>query len=285
MNFYHSMIKSLKTSLDRTKPLINFVHANGFPAGSYRTFLHYFAEDYEIVAQEQYGHNPKFPIHNNWQYLVDELIAYLRQQDQPVICIGHSFGGVISFLAACKQPSLFKGLIMLDPPAMTGVMSWLLKIAKNSAYIDKLTPAGKSNTRRRHWPVNTNVNHLFSQKRLFKDFDRRCLNDYTHSAMAFRNGRIELTFNTQTETEIFRNMPTNLSSFNNKLTLPAALIYGESSELNLPSFFKRFASKNKKIALHSIAGGHMFPLEKPMATATLIKKVIKQWDLESLPIR
>jgi len=278
------MVKSLKTSLNRTKPLINFVHANGFPAGSYQTFLNYFLEDYQIVAQEKYGHNPKFPIHNNWQYLVDELIVYLRQQDEPVICIGHSFGGVISFLAACKQPSLFKGLIMLDPPAMTGVMSWVLKVVKNTPYIDKLTPAGKSKTRRVHWPVNTNLNHLFNKKRLFKDFDARCLNDYTNSAMAFRNERIELTFNAQAETEIFRNIPTNLSSFRNKLTIPAALIYGESSDLNLTLFFKRFARKNKKIALHSIAGGHMFPLEKPMETAALINKVINQWNLESLQI-
>jgi pimeloyl-ACP methyl ester carboxylesterase len=263
---------------NQTKPLINFVHGNGFPAGSYQTFFNYFSEDYNVVAQEKYGHNPNFPIHNNWQYLVDELIVYIKQQGQPVICIGHSFGGVISFIAACQYPSLFKGLIMLDPPALTGINSWLIKLIKNTVYIDKLTPAGQSKNRRSHWPENTDLNKLFKQRELFKNFDERCLNDYTRSATAFNNDRLELTFDAQVETEIFRNTPTHLSSFKNKLTIPAALIYGESSDLYQKLVFKRFIRKNKKITLHRITGGHMFPLEHPMETATLINKIINQWD-------
>lgn len=278
MNYYYSMTGFSKTSPNQIKPLMNFVHANGFPAGSYQTFFNYFSEDYNVVAKEKYGHNPNFPIHNSWQYLVDELIVYLKEQDQPVICIGHSFGGVISFIAACQQPSLFKGLIMLDPPAITGVMSWLIKLVKNTSYIDKLTPAGQSKKRRGHWPADTDLNKLFKQRHLFKSFDERCLNDYTQSAMAINNNRLELTFDAQVETEIFRNMPTHLSSFKNKLTTPAALIYGESSDLSPKLFFKRFVKNNKKITLHSIAGGHMFPLEHPMETAALINKIISQWD-------
>lgn len=263
------------------KPLINFVHANGFPAGSYQTFFQYFSEDYHVVAHEKYGHNPNYPIHQGWQYLVDELIDYLKQQDQAVICIGHSFGGVISFLAACKEPTLFKGLIMLDPPAMTGVMSWVLKIFKNTAYIDKITPAGKSKIRRNHWPVDTDLSKLFKQRQLFKDFDARCLKDYSKSAVTLRNDRLELTFDAQAETEIFRNVPTHLSSLRNKLKVPAALIYGESSDLYPSYFFKRFAKQNNQIKLHTIKGGHMFPLEYPMETSALINKIIKGWKLKS----
>ena len=272
------MIKSPIAQSKQTKPLINFVHANGFPAGSYQTFLNYFTETYDVVAQEKYGHNPKFPIHHSWQYLVDELINYLKQQNQPVICIGHSFGGVISFLAACKQPSLFKGLIMLDPPAMTGVLGWVFKLFKNTAYIDKITPAGKAKIRRSHWPVDTDLAALFKPRQLFKNFDPRCLKNYTDSAMALRNNRFELTFDAQAETEIFRNIPTHLSSLKSKLTVPAALIYGENSDIYPSYFFKRFARQNKKISLHTIAGGHMFPLEHPEDTASLINNIINQWQ-------
>ena len=63
----------------KTKPpIINFVHANGFPAATYKTFLHYFNDDFTVIAHKKYGHNAHFPIHNNWQYLVDELIEYLE---------------------------------------------------------------------------------------------------------------------------------------------------------------------------------------------------------------
>ena len=261
------------------KPLINFVHANGFPAGSYKTFLHYFSNDYRTVAHPQFGHNPNFPIHHEWRYLVDELINYIKEQNEPVICVGHSFGGVISFLAACKQPELFKGLIMLDPPAMTGIMSFVLKLVRNTAYIDKITPAGKAKVRRSHWPVDTDLARMFKQRQLFKNFDPRCLQDYTQSGITQRNNRLELTFDAQAETEIFRNIPTYLSRLKNKLQVPAALIYGESSDLYPRYFFKRFARQNDKIKLHSIPGGHMFPLEHPEETATLINQVINQWGL------
>ncbi|MFT5816136.1 MAG: pimeloyl-ACP methyl ester carboxylesterase, partial [Psychroserpens sp.] len=95
-----------------SKPVINFVHANGFPAGSYRTFLSLFSNDYSTIALEQYGHDDCYPIHNNWQFLVNELVNFIKKQDQKVICVGHSFGGVISFMAACQHPELFRGVVM-----------------------------------------------------------------------------------------------------------------------------------------------------------------------------
>jgi pimeloyl-ACP methyl ester carboxylesterase len=110
-----------------SKPVINFVHANGFPAGSYRTFLSLFSNDYSTIALEQYGHDDNYPIHNNWQFLVNELVDFVKKQDQKVICVGHSFGGVISFMAACQHPELFRGVVMLDPPVFSGPLSWFLK--------------------------------------------------------------------------------------------------------------------------------------------------------------
>lgn len=260
------------------KDTINFVHANGFPAGSYQTFLHYFSDDFSWVAKKQYGHDSQYPIYNNWQYLVDELIHFLEQQQTPVICVGHSFGGVLSFIAACKRPDLVKGLIMLDPPAMTGAIGLAFKLLKKTRYIDKVTPAGKSKDRRSIWPLKTDLNALFSRRQLFKNFDSRCLKDYSDSAATIKNDRLELAFTAKAETAIFRNIPTNLSRFKNKLSVPAALIYGESTDLYPKVFFKTFAKKNKNITLHSTKGGHMFPLENPMETAALIQKIIKGWE-------
>ncbi len=261
--------------------LINFAHANGFPAGSYQTFFHYFHESnrYKIIANEKYGHHKHFPVSNNWPHLVEELVYFVKQQNQPVIAIGHSFGGVISFMAACQYPELFKGLIMLDPPVITGVETWAIRLLKKTRYIDKVTPAGKSKKRRRFWPVDTDLASKFSRSKLFKDFDPRCLKDYVNSATIKKNDRLELVFDPQIETEIFRNMPTNLAKFKQKLTMPSALIMGEHSDVSPAYFFKRFAKLNSNIELHSINAGHMFPLEKPQETFTLIDKIISGWAL------
>ncbi len=262
---------------------INFAHANGFPAGSYQTFFQYFtatdSDNYKIIAHAKYGHNTRFPVSNNWPHLVDELIHFVKQQPEPVVAMGHSFGGVISFIAACKHPELFKGLIMLDPPVITGVEGWAIKFLKKTSVIDKITPSGKSNVRRQYWPLETDLAKQFSRSKLFKNFDKRCLNDYVKSAIRVNNKQLELVFNPQVETQIFRNMPTNLATFKQQLKVPAALIIGQNSDVSPAYFFKRFAKLNQKIKIHPIAGGHMFPLENPQLTFQLIDEIIKGWQI------
>ena len=264
--------------------IINFCHANGFPAGSYQTFFQYFTNNgaqnrhYRVIAKDQYGHDLNFPIYHNWQHLVDELITFVKQQDEPVVAIGHSFGGVLSFIAACKQPELFKGLIMLDPPVFTGIESWAIRVLKKTSYIDKISPAGKSKKRRQSWPANTDLAKQFSRSKLFQNFDPRCLQDYVTSGVKLHKDQLELVFDRQVETDIFRNMPTNLSKFKDQLKIPAALITANQSDLAPNYFFKRFVKLNSTIERHYIDGGHMFPLEKPKETYELINRIISGWQ-------
>ncbi|OUS24325.1 alpha/beta hydrolase [Thalassotalea sp. 42_200_T64] len=259
------------------KPVINFVHANGFPAGSYRTFLAEFSPKYTTIAHRQFGHNNHYPIHNNWQYLVTELVDFIKKQDRKVICVGHSFGGVITFIAACQHPELFRGIVMLDPPVLTGRLAWLLNLAKKTPLIDKISPAGKAKNRRRNWPLNTNLVGTFARKRLFQDFDPRCLQDYVDSAVTKRNKRLELMFSPEVEADIFRHLPSNLFKFKNKLTVPAALVYGENTDVLPVRYFKRFAALNQIGLTMMPNGGHMFPLEQPEKTAVMIDQLIKNW--------
>jgi pimeloyl-ACP methyl ester carboxylesterase len=260
------------------KNIINLVHANGFPAGSYNTFLSYFAADYQCIAHQQYGHNPRFPIHHNWQYLVDELIDFLRQQDEPVIGLGHSFGGVLTFMAACKAPDLFRGIVLLDPPIFTGPISLAIKLAKRTKLIDKLSPAGKAKMRRQAWPLQADVRQHFARSRLFRDFDPRCLQDYVDSAIAVGNNQQELQFQREVEADIFRHMPTNLASYQRKLTVPAALLYGEHTDVCTPTYVKRFAKQHPEMHFQQVDNGqHMFPLEQPEQVSLQIKALLKDW--------
>lgn len=263
-----------------SKTLINFVHANGFPAGSYQTLFNYLPEQYQVISHEKYGHDEKYPVEKNLQPLVDELIHFVKQQlethqQKQVFCVGHSFGGVISFMAACQQPALFKGLIMLDPPVVTGAAAIAMKLIKKTRLIDKFSPSGKAQTRRTQWPLGTDIAQLFAPRQLFKSFDRRCLDDYISHGVIERNEQLELAFSSQVEADIFRNLATNLSSYKNQLKVPATLIYAEQTDLFPHSFFKKFTKLNKNIQLSTTSGGHMFPLEQPEKTAQLIANTIE----------
>jgi len=262
-----------------SKTLINFVHANGFPAGSYQTLFNFLPEQYQVISLEKYGHDDQYPVENNWQPLVDELINFVKQQliihqQEQVINVGHSFGGVISFIAACQQPELFKGLIMLDPPVITGGTALAVKFIKKTRFVDKFSPAGKAKIRRTHWPLGTDIAKLFARRQLFKNFDRRCLDDYVSHGIIERNEQLELVFSSQVEADIFRNLASNLSNYKNQLQVPASLVYGEQTEVCPHSYFKKFVKLNKIIQLTTTSGGHMFPLEQPEKTAQLIANII-----------
>ncbi|MBU2871831.1 alpha/beta hydrolase [Colwellia sp. E2M01] len=284
-----------------SKHIINFAHANGFPANCYQTLFSYLPTDIKVIALDKYGHDPKKPVNHNWQAQVDELIAYVESQQidfgnrSKVICLGHSLGGVISFIACCQRPDLFKALIMLDPPVLTGASAMMVGMLKKTRWIDKFSPAGKAKSRRTHWPLTANtlttetltkdisadlkkISASFARRTLFKNFDKRCLTDYITHGICQRNNQLELVFDAQIEAEIFRNLPSNLSCYKNKLTVPAVLIHGESTDVFPHKMFHNFAKLNKNITLKTIPGGHMFPLESPEATAKLITTVI-----ESLP--
>ena len=47
--------------------LINFVHANGFPAGSYNTLFQLLPKSYQVISLEKYGHNEQYPVEKNSQ--------------------------------------------------------------------------------------------------------------------------------------------------------------------------------------------------------------------------
>lgn len=262
-----------------SKTLLNFVHANGFPVSSYQTVFNYLPSHFQVIGHEKYGHDKNYPVKDNWQPLVDELIHFVKQQlefhqQEQVISVGHSFGGVIAFLAACQQPQLFKGVLMLDPPVVTGTTALAMKYMKKTRLVDKLSPAGKAKVRRTHWPLGTDIAKLFARRKLFKNFDPRCLNDYVSHGIVERNNQLELVFDAKVEAEIFRNLAENLSSYKNKLKVPATLLYAEQTDVFPHVFFKRFAKLNKGITVEKTHGGHMFPLERPEDTAKLIAKIV-----------
>ena len=74
---------------------IFFAHANGFPSATYGKLFNALAPDFCVTHLSQHGHDPRYPVDNNWHNLVDELIYHLRQQAGPVLGVGHSLGGML----------------------------------------------------------------------------------------------------------------------------------------------------------------------------------------------
>lgn len=267
----------------KEKIVLNFAHANGFPAGSYKKFFRHFPENVQVLAKPKYGHEPAFPVSKNWSALTEELIHYVESNtDEKVYALGHSFGGVISFKACCARPDLFKGLIMLDPPLLTGWLSRVFRLVKRTPLVDRLTPAGKAKIRKTQWQANENVVDYFKGKALFKNFDQECIQDYVDSAIEKSPEGQELNFKAQIEADIFRNVPHNLHDLDGALQVPTVLISAENSSPFFINMAKGLVKKQRITHRVFKDVGHLFPMEHPRQSANVIMEIIEQWQSEML---
>jgi len=268
---------------DTKKVALHFAHANGFPSASYQQLFAALPSEIELLALQQFGHNPRFPVNKNLANLVDELLEYLHKTaSQPVYAVGHSMGALVSYMAACEAPQLFKGVIMLDPPIASGMASWMFKLAKLTPLIDRVSPAGKAVMRCQSWSLESDLVAYFKGKALFKNFMPECIEDYVKAGISIKQGRQVLAFDASVEAQIFRNVPDNIHRYYKRISVPSYLITAEHSQVCIPAYLDHFV-RNTNIEHHKIAGvGHMFPLEKPREVANLIKQKIQQWEIDKL---
>ena len=255
--------------------LLHLAHANGIPGPSYQPIFNRL-KPHQGFAIPRMGHNPRYSCHDNWRELPDELIAYLEANaKEPVLGVGHSMGAIVTFMAACKRPELFKGVLMLDPPLLWSSMAWGAKLFKRIGKIDDITPAGKSKFRRRNWADRKTAVEYFGSKRLFQ-FHPECFEAFCNAAVEeYGNGEVKLFFDVDVEVEIFRNTPDNLRRLHRPAHLPMKLVYADRSDASLEKMVLPFCH-HFSIPCEKIAGEHMFPLQQPDLTAELIHRFIKE---------
>lgn len=253
-------------------PVLAFGHANGFPLKSYNGIIDLLKKDFEVIGMEQFGHDPKYPIDNNWDSLTDEYLNFL-QDYKNVIGVGHSFGGLLTYLAALKDPQKFSTVIMMEPPLMVGNFSTgVIKMAKKFKLMDKISPSKFAKKRRTQFESKAKALEYFSKKGFFAKFEHRSLQDYVEYGFTEKDGKAHLTFDAYNEAEIFRKMPDNLGNAHKKMQTPMALIYATESDLLTKNRLQDL--RDRDYFLIPTKGGHMFPLEYPQDTVNLINSTI-----------
>lgn len=258
------------------RDIIHFAHGNGFPSPTYQQLIEGLRVNYEVNYIDRIGHHSDYPVTDNWYHLVDELIHSIETQaDVPVIAVGHSLGGVLSFRAAAKRPELFKAVVLLDSPILGRFKSKLLKLSKTIGMIDKITPASQSKLRRTHWDTKEEALAYLKSKPLFKSFKEDCLKDYIKFGMRVESDGYHLRFDRQIEYQIYRTIPHMLYQSEDKHVIPCGLIYGRYSNI-IDKHDIRNMKKNYNINHQIIDGTHMFPMEKPKTATKMINKMIKK---------
>ncbi|QBS11368.1 alpha/beta fold hydrolase [Legionella geestiana] len=249
------------------KHIIHFAHGNGFPSSCYRAMLDGLRKAYTVIDIDQVGHDPRFPVADNWDALALEVLQSVRDQsNEPVIAVGHSLGGVLSLLAAIEEPERFKAIIMLDSPLPGRLKSNVVHIAKVLGLIDRITPAHRTRLRRVHWPTRREAENYLKSRELFRRFAPECLNDYIEFGMQHDENGYSLRFDPGVEYRIFRTIPHILPRHEKALKIPGLLICGSESNVVTP-FDRRYMQKYFNIPSVVTKGTHMFPMEHPKLAA------------------
>ena len=262
------------------KPLIHFAHANGFPSASYQALFAALSSDYDVCQLPLAGHDPDYPVTDNWPHLKQQLIDSIEtQSDRPVIGLGHSLGGGLTMMAARERPDLFEAIILLDVPVFSCLESLVVRAVKHFGLVDAVTPAGRSKRRRTQWPDAETALDYFRTRGLFQRFDERCLLDYVDSAIRpAADGGVELAYELSVELAIFRSMPHTLAVRAGQLAMPAGILVGRDTDTVRKSQYLRM---KRRLGFYGerIEGTHMFPLEYPEQTAAAINRQLLQMQL------
>ena len=254
---------------------IFFAHAIGFPSRSYQPFFKEFEQrGYTIDYIEKIGMNPKYPITNNWPHLVEELADEIRSRhSEPVIGMGHSAGGLLTYLVARKYPELYSQIIVLDAPTINGLQNipwWILKRLKLS---DLVTPAGQSKKRRTHFDTMEQVQDLHNS-RLLRNVQDDCFASYVeHGFVPADGGGFTLAFPLETELALFRNAPDDLWRYKEPLPVRGIYISAEDNEFSKLPFAERLC-KQASMDYSVLKGSHMFPQEYTRDSAAYIHEWI-----------
>ena len=260
--------------------LIIFSHGNSFPAATYGVlFKNLRARGFLVKAVEKFGHDPAYPVTDNWRYLVQQLADFAKAETdktgEPAFLIGHSLGGFLSLMAAARHPELACGVLLIDSPILGGWRATGVGMAKTTQLIGAVSPGAVSRQRRNSWPSMEAAFEHFRHKKAFARWDPQVLQDYVEHGMHDEDGKRVLSFDRAIETAIYNTLPDTLDRLlkRHPLKCQVAFIGGRHS-VEMKQVGMAMTEKITKGRIMMLDGSHLFPMEQPAATAAAIEAAL-----------
>jgi pimeloyl-ACP methyl ester carboxylesterase len=268
--------------LSRSQPkgTIVFSHANGFPAGTYRLIFEAWRKaGWRVIALDKFGHDPAYPVRSNWSSSRDELLAFIEREapGEKVHLVGHSLGGFLSLLAACRKPRIAAGVVLIDSPLVAGWRAHTIQVFKATGLIGRVSPGKVSQFRRWQWPTADDALKHYAAKAVFARWDPAVLRDYVACGIEPdpEHGGVRLAFRREVETRFYNTLPHHLGAVLHRHPpqCPVSFIGGtQSAEMRQVGMAATRTVCKGRITM--IEGSHLFPMEKPAATAAAVLRAI-----------
>ncbi len=260
------------------KPLLHFLHGNGFCCRAYEPLLALLARDFDLWLCDAQGHGDsdhggRF---HGWNRSAELAVEALRAGlgrfgAVPRLACGHSFGGVLSGLILAGEPALFQRAVLLDPvlfpPAMIGVMalSELLGLHERRALVRQ------ARGRRERWPDRAAARAGLHGRGIFRGWSDAALHAYVEHALRSVEGGVELKCRPSREAEIFASYPRGLWRALARVSTPTLVLQGADTYPFVAQGVARWCALNHRVSAQRVAGGHCFMQEDAQETAQRVR--------------
>lgn len=263
------------------KPLLHFLHGNGFCTRAYEPMLKRLAQDFDLWLCDVQGHGDsdhggRFHGWNRNAEMAVEAFEAGRGVfgDVPRYACGHSFGGVLSSLILGRHRDLFTRAALLDPVLFTPAMIGVMALSEVLGLHERRTMVQKAKNRRSQWPDRAAAYAGLHGRGIFKGWADEALQAYVEYAIKVGEGGAELKCRPSREAEIFSSFPKRLWPSLAKVVTPTQVIFGEKTYPFVPKAVARWCALNSHVSGQSVAGGHCFMQEHPEDSAERVARFL-----------
>ena len=264
------------------RPVIHFVHGNGYNGLVYWPLLRRLHEHYDLFISDIQGHgeseaNGRFKGWNQTSLTCEEAWRDYRHlwPDQPHYGLGHSFGGIMTAFMMARDPALFSRSVLLDPIIFSPRMLFVMKVGTFLGLWQRNAFARKTRERRSHWPDRRTAYEALEGRGMCRGGEAEALQSYVDFALKDTGEGVELKCPAALEAEIFSGFPRGLWRTLKQVKTPTHVVYGDSTYDFVQESVARWDGFNEWVSTEQVPGGHCFMQQSPDDTA---KRVLKALD-------
>jgi pimeloyl-ACP methyl ester carboxylesterase len=262
-----------------------FLHANGYPPECYRPLLSRLTEKYHVTAMVQrplwLGSKPEDI--EDWRPLTEDFLHFLdTHQTGPIVCVGHSMGGIALLRAALREPDRFKAIALLDPVLFPPFFITLWKAMYRLKLGHTFHPlvAGAQQRRREF----DNLERLFTgyrRKSIFRYMDDESLRAYVEGIACQRqDGSYQLCYSADWETHMYiKAVQPDMDIWCGlpNLKVPTMIIRGAETDTFWEQTGRLARRKQPKVRVETLEKStHLVALEQPSEVSKRIQSFFEE---------
>jgi pimeloyl-ACP methyl ester carboxylesterase len=265
------------------KPIIHFLHGNGFCGLTYLPLLEPLMEDFDVLMTDLPGHGDsdtggRFMGWNKCASVALEVLNHftsLQSQAVPVYALGHSFGGVITALMMSKDKQCFDQSILLDPVIFPPGMLRVMATADLFGLLQHLPLAKQAKVRTKEWPSREAAFDYFHERGTFRGWQTECLQAYVDYALQDTHDGVSLKCPPKREADIFSSYPKRLWPSLKRIETPTQIWAASKTFPFIGRSLERLQNY-RQFHIETIDGGHCFMQERPDQVAELIRRQLSR---------